>query len=232
MRAIATVQKRGARDDLRGDKGMTAIEDKEPAGIRLRFIDLFKSFFIDKPDAEKLGRWRGIISALIEENIDPAFDQAVRTMDDLLAEYNLSDLNREHYKLFVDPFGEHLVHTSASFYCDGHAFGPTLIRYRDFLREAGVKLHENVHEPDDSLVLILDTLATLIELEKENLQESRKHQAVLVNQYLQPLCRDFSAGLRENPEAVFYKACSELLCRYIDLEKGLLPEPVMEGEKI
>jgi len=211
---------------------MTAIEDKELARIRMRFIDLFKSFFIDKPDADKLGRWRGIISALIEENIDPAFDQAVRTMDDLLAKNNLSDLRQEHYQLFVDPFNEHLVHTSASFYRDGHAFGPTLIRYRDFLQEAGIKLHENVHEPDDSLVLILDTLATLIEREKVNIQESRNHQAILVNQFLLPLGLNFSAGLRENPEAVFYKACSELLCRYIDLEKGLFPEPAMEGETI
>ena len=211
---------------------MTAIEDKELARIRMRFIDLFKSFFIDKPDADKLGRWRGIISALIEENIDPAFDQAVRTMDDLLAKNNLSDLRQEHYQLFVDPFNEHLVHTSASFYRDGHAFGPTLIRYRVFLQEAGIKLHENVHEPDDSLVLILDTLATLIEREKVNIQESRNHQAILVNQFLLPLGLNFSAGLRENPEAVFYKACSELLCRYIDLEKGLFPEPAMEGETI
>ncbi len=209
---------------------MTAVEDKELARIRLRFIDLFKSFFIDKPDAENLGRWRGIISALTEENIDPAFDQAVRTMDDLLAKNNLSDLRQEHYQLFVDPFNEHLVHTSASFYHDGHAFGPTLIRYRDFLREAGIKLQENIHEPDDSLVLILDALATLIEREKENLQECRKHQAVLVNQYLQPLCLNFAAGLHNNPEAVFYKTCGELLCRYIDLEKGLLPEPVLEEE--
>ena len=209
---------------------MTAVEDKELARIRLRFIDLFKSFFIDKPDADKLGRWRGIISALIEENIDPAFDQAVRTMDDLLAKNNLSDLRQEHYQLFVDPFNEHLVHTSASFYRDGHAFGPTLIRYRDFLQEAGIKLHENVHEPDDSLVLILDTLATLIEREKVNIQESHNHQAILVNQFLLPLGLNFSAGLRENPEAVFYKACSELLCRYIDLEKGLFPEPALEEE--
>ena len=209
---------------------MTAMADRELIRIRLRFIDLFKSFFIDKPDAEKLGRWRGIISALTEENIDPAFDQAVRTMDDLLAKNNLSDLRQEHYQLFVDPFNEHLVHTSASFYRDGHAFGPTLIRYRDFLREAGIKLQENIHEPDDSLVLILDALATLIEREKENLQECRKHQAVLVNQYLQPLCLNFTAGLHNNPEAVFYKTCGELLCRYIDLEKGLLPEPVLEEE--
>jgi len=209
---------------------MTAVEDKELARIRLRFIDLFKSFFIDKPDAEKLGRWRGIISALTEENIDPAFDHAVRTVDDLLAKNNLRDLRQEYYQLFVDPFNEYLVHTSASFYRDGHAFGPTLIRYRDFLQEAGIKLHEDVHEPDDSLVLILDALATLIEREEENRQESRKRQAVLINQYLLPLCLNFAAGLHNNPKAVFYKTCGELLCRYIDLEKGLLPEPALEEE--
>ncbi|HHB77593.1 MAG TPA: hypothetical protein ENK84_13810 [Desulfobulbus sp.] len=211
---------------------MTAVDDKETTRIRLRFIDLFKSFFVDQPDAEKLGRWRGIISALIEENIDPAFDQAVRTIDELLAKNNLRDLRQEHYQLFVDPFGEHLVHTSASFYRDGHAFGPTLIQYRDFLQEAGIKLHEDVHEPDDSLVLILDALATLVEREQENLQESRRHQGVLVNHFLLPLCLDFTAGLRDNPEAVFYQACAELLCRYMDLEKGLFPEPAMEGETI
>ena len=205
---------------------MTAMEDRELIRIRLRFIDLFKSFFVDKPDAEKLGRWRGIITALVREDIDPSFNQAVRTMDEVLTSNNLHELQAEHYHLFVDPFNEHQVHTSASFYQDGHAFGPTLIRYRDFLREAGIKLHDNVHQPDDSLVLLLDALATLIEREVENRQESRNQQAVLLNRFLLPLGRDFANALRQNPKALFYKTCAELLWSYLELEKGLLPEPV------
>lgn len=211
---------------------MMTVEDKELARIRLRFIDLFKSFFIKKPDAEKLGRWRGIISALAEENIDPGFDQAVRNIRELLAKKNLEDLQLEHYQLFVDPFDEHLVHTSASFYADGHAFGSTLVRYRNFLQRAGIRLHEDIHDPDDSLVLILDALATLIEREKETLNESRSRQAELIHQYLLPLCRNFYTGLLSNPVAVFYTACGELLCRYMDMEKGLFPEPVNRKETV
>ena len=204
---------------------MTATDDRELVRIRLRFIDLFKSFFVDKPDAEKLGRWRGIITALVREDIDPSFNRAVQTMDETLTSNNLRELQEEHYRLFVDPFNEHQVHTSASFYHDGHAFGPTLIRYRDFLQEAGIKLHEDVHEPDDSLVLLLDALATLIEREAENRHKSRNQQAVLLNRFLLPLGREFAKALRKNPEARFYTTCAELLWSYLELEKGLLPEP-------
>ncbi len=211
---------------------MMTTEDKELARIRLRFIDLFKSFFIAKPDAEKLGRWRGIIAALAEENIDPGFDQAVRNTGELLAKKNLKELKSEHYQLFVDPFNEHLIHTSASFYTDGHAFGSTLVRYRDFLQRAGIRLQEDIHDPDDSLVLLLDALATLIEREKEALNESRSHQAELIHHYLLPLCRDFSTSLLSNPVADFYTACGELLCRYMDMEKGLFPEPVNREETV
>lgn len=203
---------------------MMPVNDKELARIRLRFIDLCKSFFLEQPDAEKLGRWRGIISALGNENINPGFDKAVRQMEVLLSRKNLHDLQQEYYRLFVDPFNKWLVHTSASFYEDGHAFGPTLVRYRDFLGRAGLRLQEDVHEADDSLVLLLDALASLIDREQKNPENSRNLEAELIHGYLLSLSRKFSKSLQENPEADFYRACSELLCRYIDMERGLFTE--------
>ena len=56
---------------------MDEMNDNDLVRIRLRFIDLAKSFFVEEPDAEKMSRWRGTFSALTKEQVSPRFDSAV-----------------------------------------------------------------------------------------------------------------------------------------------------------
>ncbi|WP_457572697.1 TorD/DmsD family molecular chaperone [Desulfolithobacter sp.] len=201
---------------------MTDVTDRELGRIRLRFLDLIKSFFIDEPDAERMSRWRGIVSALAGDVINPVFDQAVQRLGELLEEKSLQEIQEEYYHLFIDPTSEDQINTVMSYYVDGRSFGPSLVEYRDFLQQVSIVKDESVKEPEDSLVLMLDALATLIEEQTKKGRDTAHHQATLLHRFLDPLCQGLTEALKATGKAPFYTACGDFLRGYLLLEKGLL----------
>ncbi|THB75799.1 MAG: hypothetical protein D6B25_11245 [Desulfobulbaceae bacterium] len=201
---------------------MTEITDKELFHVRLRLIDLVKSFFQDEPDAEKMSRWRGTFTALAQEQINPAFDNGVREISSLLKSKNLESLQEEYYTLFTDPFANDQINTMASHYIDGRSFGKTLADFRGFIMAADIVKEKDVVDAEDSLVLMLDVLARLIEEEKDTESlEAREHQTTLLLEYLEPFTAKLSEAVQENEKANFYQSCCTFLNGYLDLEKGL-----------
>ena len=193
---------------------------KEIIIIRLRLIDLIKSFFIDKPDAELLSRWRGTFSALSKEQISPLLDKAVRDVSRQLGEKSLEIIQDEYYSLFVDPFGENHVNLVASHYFDGRNYGETLVSIRDVFLASKVVKDEEVKDPEDSLVIMFDLLGTLIEMEKDG-EQTISAQQQLVADYLIPFVEKLDPVINNNPSADFYATVVEFVGGYLDLEKGL-----------
>jgi len=198
------------------------MEEKEIRRIRLRLIDLVKSFFLGEPDAEKMSRWRGTFSALARENVNPMFDQAVKEILSSLQEKNLEELQNEYYKLFTDPFTDKGLCTAASFYLDGRTHDKTLVNLRTFLREQQIVKSDGVIETEDSITVMLDILTRLIE-DEEKLEKgiSRKPQEELLDTYLLPFSKKLKESCEKNEFANFYTACCRFFCGYLELEKGL-----------
>lgn len=170
-----------------------------------------------------MSRWRGMFSALSREQINPIFDTAVREFSTLLKQKSLADLEKEYYDLFIDPFSESQVNIMASFYLDGRSFGETLVALRGLLNEAGLERLEGVVDSEDSLVMMLDVFANLVEEEKSGAAEkARELQLRMLTEYLEPFCRMFGEEIEKNKAADFYKSCCKLLSGYLDLEKGLV----------
>lgn len=204
---------------------MTEITAKELCRVRLRFLDLLKSFFAQEPDAEKMGRWRGIFSALAREQISPSIDRAVKDCSLLLNTKRLQDLQEEYYRLFSDPFGSTKVHMTTSYYLDGHTYGQTLVSLRSFLAEARLVKDPGVKESEDTLVVMLDILFSLVEEEKETgSPQTRAFQVRLLEEFLTPFGRTFNIAMEANGNADFYCACSRFLWAYLGLEKDLIAE--------
>ncbi len=200
---------------------MNSTSEKDISRVRLRFIDLIKSFFIGQPDAEKLSRWRGIFSALSAEKISPLLDSAVLRILELLDSRGLKDIQDEFYVLFSDPFSENPVSLSASFYADGKSHGQTLADFRGFLASAGVRKADFVRDAEDSLPVMIDCLASLIEREKEDELKARQLQDVLVSDYLAPLAERLARALQENEQALFYEAFGRFVLGYTELDQAL-----------
>jgi TorA maturation chaperone TorD len=194
--------------------------EREILIIRLRLIDLIKSFFIDKPDAELLSRWRGTFSALSKEQISPLLDKAVRDLSRQLNDKSLEAIQDEYYTLFVDPFGEQLVNLMASHYFDGRNYGETLVQIREIFSATHVVKDSDVKEPEDSLVVMFDMLGTLVEMEKAGEQTAAVQQQLVVD-YLVPFLEKLGPEISTNSAADFYGAVVRFIVAYLDLEKGL-----------
>jgi len=200
---------------------MSNTSERDITRVRLRFIDLVKSFFIEEPDAEKLSRWRGIFSALSAEQINPLLDGAVLQIMELLDSRSLKDIQDEFYALFSDPFGQDGISLSASFYADGKSHGQTLADFRGFLASAGVQKADSVRDAEDTLPVMIDCLASLIELEKEDEKKAKGLQDVLVSDYLGPLVQRLERALQDNEKAVFYQAFGHFMLGYTELDQAL-----------
>ncbi len=198
--------------------------DKELFRVRLRFIDIIKSFFIAEPDAEKMSRWRGIFTSLEGEQINPLFDAAVVECNEWLSSKSLQELQDEYYDLFEDPFSKNLIPMSASYYIDGRTHGQTLANFRGFLAEAGLVKEESVIETEDSVVVMLDLLARLIEIEEQGCVMSQAQQARLISEYLKTLVENVFEKLEADDRATYYASCGKFLKGYLELECDLMME--------
>lgn len=201
---------------------MDELNDRELFRVRFRFLDLIKSFFALEPDSETMSRWRGTFAALSREQVNPRFDNAVKEISRALNDKNLRELQIEYYKLFVNPFDGFMVETTASYYLNGRSYDQALVDIRSLMKEAGIQKEKGLTDPEDSLMVMLDTFVSLIEEEKVgDCEKSRHHQERLLEEFLEPFTEKFTAALKDNGQADFYYLCSKVLGGYLDLEKSL-----------
>lgn len=207
----------------------TELSDRELCLVRLRFLDLIKSFFQEAPDAERISRWRGIFAALNKERIDQQLDTAIGQLAEILDNKDLKELREEHYELFTDPYSKHLLPLNAAYYLDGKSFGPSLVNCRELLKQNQLIKNESITDSEDSLLLMLDTLVTLVEEEKQGSEQAREVQDQLLQQFLLPTAQLIHIRIKDNPKADFYEKCIAFLCAYLDLEQGLLKNKMANG---
>jgi len=202
---------------------LAEITDRDLILVRLRFLDLLKSFFVEEPDAERMSRWRGIFAALAKERINRQLDDVIEKLAENLNKKDLQDLKDEYYTLFTDPYSRQLLPLNAAYYLDGKSFGPSLVDYRELLKEARLIKDRSITDPEDSLPLMLDTLIALIEEEKQGAgEQTRDLQKQLLDQFLIPTTAKLFTAANNNSEADFYCSCIEFLKAYLDLEEGLV----------
>ncbi len=202
----------------------TELTDRDLSRIRLRFLDLLKSFFQDVPDAERLSRWRGIFVALDGQHVARNLDNAIHELSELLATMSLQQIQDEHYSLFVDPYSKQLLPLTAAYYIDGKSFGPSLARYRDILKEGQLVKENEVTDSEDSLPIMLDVLIALIQEEKQGDTGTRHLQDQLLQEFLIPTVKAISNHISTTSNIEFYVKCVAFLVAYLELEQGLLEE--------
>ncbi len=191
---------------------------------RLFGYDLVKSFFVSSPTQEKMDGWKAVMRKLEEESVNPTLDRSVALFNELIDKMSLAQIQREYYELFENPFGDHLVNTAASAYMDGRNFGPTLVALRGFLVEAGIEKVDSWKESEDSLVVMLDFMITLIEQADSNGKRVVAAQKRLLKDFILPFSHRFYQALSNNNVAVFYEALGLFLLGFMEMEEAILQE--------
>ena len=210
----------------------TELSHRDLCLVRLRFLDLLKSFFQDQPDAERLSRWRGIFAALSGAGAPPSLEAAIHGLVQTLEEKGLEQIRAEHYSLFVDPYSRDLLPLNAAYYLDGKSYGASLAEYRELLKEGQLLKEQGVVEAEDSLVLMLDALIAFIQEEKQGQTETRQLQERLLHRFLLPTARRMGERINTISGALFYRKCVGFLGAYLELEGELLDPPPLQEEKV
>lgn len=219
----------GQQKTPRGASSTTLIRERDLCRVRLRLLDLFKSFFDKEPDAEQLARWRGILAALAQTEVSPAFDNEAGTIAGLLWEKNLNELQNEFYRVFISPVAEGPV-TTISYHRSDRQYLEYLQGVHKIMAEAGFARDPAATAPEGSLVVLLDILAALVEDEKAEVAwRARELQGRLLIEFLVPLAGRLARALSERDCADFYFRCTRLLCSYLELEMELADD--REGEE-
>ncbi len=201
----------------------TDITDRDLCRVRLRFLDLLKSFFQDVPDADRLSRWRGIFAALDKEQVNLDLDSKTRELNEILAHKSLKQIKNEHYQLFVDPYSQDLLPLTATYYIDGKSFGPSLVTLRDILKQGKLIRESGISEPEDSLAVMLDVMIRLIQ-EQQGGADTEHLQRQLLQQFLVPTVKNLQERINTITAAEFYQKCIAFLGSYLNLEQGLFEE--------
>ncbi len=200
------------------------LTDRDLGRVRLRFLDLTKSFFQEMPDAERLSRWRGIFAALDGEQVAQPLDTSIQELGELLLGTTLQDIQEEYQHLFVDPYSKDLLPLTASYYIDGMSFGPSLAELRQIMKRGQVIIESDSNSPEDALPVMLDTLIALIGQEAAGECDTGHLQNQLLQQFLIPSVSKIGERIADISEAVFYQQCMRFLESYLDLELSLLKE--------
>ncbi len=195
--------------------------NKDITRVRLRFIDLIKSFFAEPPDAERLSRWRGIFYALANTCVSPRLDEAVLLIKHRLTVDRLQDLQLEFDRLFGDNGGSGTLSLAPSVHLDGLIYQDTRSAVRAFFVDTDGRTYAPAHDGEDSLVVLLDFLATLIRDEKDG-YETTSGQTLLVNEFLVPFIKQLEDAACGHDSAAFYRDCIGFTGGYLELEQHFL----------
>ncbi len=192
-------------------------EEQRVNEARAFLYRLAKSFFVPEPDEERLRVFREVLAKLPAVDFEP-FDRAVENLREALSRTSAKEMEEEFFRLFLDPFAEDRVALEASAYLDGKPFGPSLARLRGFLAKEGLAKGEEVKEPEDHLVLLLDFMEALIGDGKDLIS-----QRELFYNYLRPCVAGVAKSLREK-EAGLFQAVADFLEGLLALEERFLSE--------
>ena len=192
---------------------------------RIFFYDLLKSLFVTAPTDAEFERWQGIFAALAEQAPTPRLREAGRNLADMFERLTRAEIESEYYELFVNPFSPRQLSWNASYYHDGRNFGRSLVEVRELMRKAELVKEEEYKEPEDSLPVLLDLTARLIELtdSEERAEEGcrvdiEEAQRRLVNDFLRPLANGMEVRLVDDPAARCWPLVLRLLAVWLELD--------------
>ncbi len=187
---------------------------------RVFFYEFLKSFFVEPPTPVRIAGWREVATALAREAPPSPFREAARRLARVLAAAGAEDLADEYHALFVDPFNPGQLNWNLSYYRDGRNFGPSLVEIRSLMAAGGLVKEDDFKEPEDSLPVLLDLVARLIEGEAdaENGPAVARLQGRLRRDFLQPLAEGMQRRLQEPAGIHLYPAVLELIAAWLNLE--------------
>ena len=137
------------------------------------------------------------------------------------ARARVEDLDDEYHALFVGLGRGELV-PYASWYLTGFMMDQPLAVLRRDLQALGFERQSDVHEPEDHVAALCETMSIIISLPEEVPLATQKH---FFEEHMQPWISTFFLDLQKAKSARFYRAVGQFGCRFLEFEKAYLSMP-------
>jgi TorA maturation chaperone TorD len=179
--------------------------------IRGNIYALLGNLLAGPPDANLLQLLQDIS---LEPDDDGLLASSWQMLADAAAHANLDALREEYDALFIGIARGEVV-PYASWYLTGFLMEQPLADLRGDLQSLGIQRHPGVHEPEDHVAALCDTMALLINSDAPTPLDD---QYRFFARHLEPWVPRFFGDLQKASSAVFYRAVAKLGEQFIGIE--------------
>jgi TorA maturation chaperone TorD len=153
----------------------------------------------------------------ILESDDSPIGKSIKTLSRLSTSLDLPTIRDEYVKIFVG-VGRGEILPFASYYLTGFLKDKPLAKLRQDMQEIGIKLEDNVKEPEDHIASIFDIMSGLI-LGKFEKKYSITDQKDFFNKHLAPWVDLLMRDIESSKIAVFYSPIGTLGREFMEIER-------------
>lgn len=194
------------------DGGMEALADE---AVRANTYSLLATLLANPPSSDVLELLRKV--EVPGGNGGSAMATVWQTLRLAAEQANLEALDDEYHDLFIGLGRGELV-PYGSWYMSGFLMDQPLSVLRRDLAALGFERQEDVHEPEDHVAALCETMSLIIASGEIPFDTQRK----FFGDHLAPWMGKFFSDLQEAKAARFYRAVGQLGEQFIELEKQYL----------
>ena len=149
---------------------------------------------------------------------DSPIGKSIKTLSKLASSLDLPSIRDEYVRIFVG-VGRGEILPFASYYLTGFLKDKPLAKLRQDMEKIGIKLEENVKEPEDHIASIFDMMAGLI-IGKFNKKFSIAEQRDFFNKHLAPWVGLLMRDIEGSKIAVFYSPVGTIGKEFMEIERA------------
>ena len=149
---------------------------------------------------------------------DSPIGKSIKTLSKLATSLDLPTIRDEYVKIFLG-VGRGEILPFASYYLTGFLKDKPLAKLRQDMQEIGIKLEDEVKEPEDHIASIFDMMSGLI-LGKFEKKYSIADQKDFFNKHLAPWVDLLMRDIESSKIAVFYSPIGSIGKEFMEIERA------------
>ena len=152
------------------------------------------------------------------ESDDSPIGKSIKTLSKLATSLDLPTIRDEYVKIFLG-VGRGEILPFASYYLTGFLKDKPLAKLRQDMQDIGIKLEDEVKEPEDHIASIFDMMSGLI-LGKFEKKYSITDQKDFFNKHLGPWVDLLMRDIESSKIAVFYSPIGTIGKEFMEIERA------------
>ncbi len=180
--------------------------------LRADMYSFLANLLRSEPNSELINQLK------ILESDDSPIGKSIKTLSKLASSLDLPTIRDEYVRIFVG-VGRGEILPFASYYLTGFLKDKPLAKLRQDMEKIGIKLEENVKEPEDHIASIFDMMAGLI-IGNFNKKFSIAEQRDFFNKHLAPWVGLLMQDIESSKIAVFYSPVGTIGKEFMEIERA------------